>query len=780
MGVNGLEYMNIATYLNYHAKTWVDEDGNELYFVSVNPVNESKEASNGYSVKNSQIINFNTNIKNRLTRNIKYIDTYNSIKGSFNTIDGLHYTNDTYKEIYNLIKNAVGKSSTTAVSDGTTTSTSVSVTPSSSSSSGSEESTTIGGFLAGVLANSKIGQVVNSFLSIGDSSKSSSNSSSSSASTSSGSADASVVKGTDARSITWNYLAKQGFSKAAIAGTMGNMEGEVAKNYNKNIFPGDNNFVSTAEWEYGQYKSDDNVYDNGGGIIQWTPWKEKIGKYSKEKYGDIHAWTKSLPMQLEYLLSYIPGVIGNGSAYSLTGAGLSKNLVSSLDEFKKMTDVEQATRQWQAGVERPLNSVAHTDRRIGAAKWYYKNMENIKKAASGKGKYGRGKYGRGSQYEKAVGKVLADFSNKGYQSGLSRGQCTWYAEGRAYEKCGWPGVWDQPRGNGNQIYPFAVRDGYDAGPDIAPNSLVSMNSSSQYGHVMFVEDVDIPNKKIYYAEANSDGSGHAPDDGVIKVKSFSDWNKQAILGYVYAGEDKTGTKINDDGTTSSTEEEEPSGTTIGQFLSKVLSESKAGQALSKFTDLSTSSNKVFTLEGMSTSASLKGSGRGKGSAMDSYKRQRQAMADANKYKLHINDDGTTTVRDKRTGKVIGKTAGFKGKAGKGAGNKPMTRYGMATGTTTNVDQSVLINTIVSILMKIAENTDKLNTIVSILNSKLGMNISAADINNNTGSESLKTRLRNSLNSAMLSQGADVSNARDSINNASMNSIISAMNALASE
>lgn len=779
MGVNGLEYMNIATYLNYHAKTWVDEDGNELYFVSVNPVNESKEASHGYSVKNSQIINFNTNIKNRLTRNIKYIDTYNSIKGSFNTTDGLHYTNDTYKEIYNLIKNAVGKSSTTAVSDGTTTSTSVSTTSSSSSSSSSEESTTIGGFLAGVLANSKIGQVVNSFLSIGDSSKSSSSSSSSSASTSSGSTDASVVKGTDARSITWNYLAKQGFSKAAIAGTMGNMEGEVAKNYNKNIFPGDNNYVSTAEWEYGQYKSDDNVYDNGGGIIQWTPWKEKIGKYSKEKYGDIHAWTKSLPMQLEYLLSYIPGVIGNGSAYSLTGAGLSRNLVSSLDEFKKMTDVEQATRQWQAGVERPLNSVAHTDRRIGAAKWYYKNMENIKKAASGKGKYGRGKYGRGSQYEKAVGKVLADFSSKGYQSGLSRGQCTWYAEGRAYEKCGWPGVWNQPRGNGNQIYAFAVRDGYDAGPDIAPNSLVSMNSSSQYGHVMFVEDVDIPNKKIYYAEANSDGTGHAPDDGVIKVKSFSDWNKQAILGYVYAGEDKTGTKINDDGTTSSTEEEEPSGTTIGQFLSKVLSESKAGQALSKFTDLSTSSNKVFTLEGMNTSATLKGSGRGKGSAMDSYKRQRQAMADANKYKLHINDDGTTTVRDRRTGKVIGKTAGFKGKAGKGAGNKPMAKYGMATGT--NVDQSVLINTIVSILMKIAENTDKLNTIVSILNSKLGMNISAADINSNTGStESLKSRLRNSLNSAILSQGADVSNARDSINNASMNSIISAMNALASE
>jgi hypothetical protein len=248
----------------------------------------------------------------------------------------------------------------------------------------------------------------------------------------SGSSDSSgssgtTVDGSDARSITWNYLTKNGFSKAATAGTMGNMEGEVAKDYNNNSFPGDNKYVSTAEWEYGQYKSDDDVYDNGGGIIQWTPWKTKIGAYSKEKRGDIHAWTTDLPLQLEYLMSYIGDAIGSGSDYSLSGAGLSKNLVSNLEEFKKMTDVEQATRQWQAGVERPDNSVAHTDRRIGAAKWYYDNMESVKTGGgSGSGariskpKYGKpwvqGGGGRGDGSSSTYSTPSIDYDNFGTQT----------------------------------------------------------------------------------------------------------------------------------------------------------------------------------------------------------------------------------------------------------------------------------------------------------------------------------------------------------------------------
>ena len=144
--------------------------------------------------------------------------------------------------------------------------------------------------------------------------------------------------------------------------------------------------------------------------------------------------------------------------------------------------------------------------------------------------------GYGSSYEGKLGKVEANLNGSAYTSpinNLSRGQCTWYAEGRAYEKYGWKGVQDQPMGNGGEIYANALRKGYAAGTEIKPNSLVSRGGSSSYGHVLYVEDVDRENNKVYYSEANSDGSGHAPDDGVIKVQSLSDWNARNPYGYVY-------------------------------------------------------------------------------------------------------------------------------------------------------------------------------------------------------------------------------------------------------
>jgi hypothetical protein len=144
--------------------------------------------------------------------------------------------------------------------------------------------------------------------------------------------------------------------------------------------------------------------------------------------------------------------------------------------------------------------------------------------------------GYGSAYENKVGTVEADLNGDAYRTpvnNLSRGQCTWYAEGRAYEKYGWQGVKDQPMGNGGEVYANALSKGYPAGTEIKPNSLVSRSGSSSYGHVLFVEDVDRANDKVYYSEANSDGSGHAPDDGVIKVQSLKEWNARNPYGYVY-------------------------------------------------------------------------------------------------------------------------------------------------------------------------------------------------------------------------------------------------------
>lgn len=104
------------------------------------------------------------------------------------------------------------------------------------------------------------------------------------------------------------------------------------------------------------------------------------------------------------------------------------------------------------------------------------------------------------------------------------------------------------------------------------------------------------------------------------------------------------------------------------------------------------------------------------------------------------------------------------------------RYG--TGRT--IDYSSLINAIINILMTIADNTDKLNLIVSILNNKLGANVTASDVSNATGNiQSLKSKLSNALN-GINSNSSKFNTYADSINDSSINYIISAMNAIASE
>ena len=103
MGVNFLlsdidKY--IPTYNSLANGAWKNHN---LILVSVNPVDEAKEAQHGYSTKNANIVTFNNKLKNGTAgvSNIKYCDTYNSIINNLGTSDGLHYTSSTYKSIYN-------------------------------------------------------------------------------------------------------------------------------------------------------------------------------------------------------------------------------------------------------------------------------------------------------------------------------------------------------------------------------------------------------------------------------------------------------------------------------------------------------------------------------------------------------------------------------------------------------------------------------------------------------------------------------------------------------
>lgn len=81
-----------------------------LILVSVNPVDEAKEAQNGYSTKQSNIVTFNTKLKNGTSgvSNIKYCDTYSKVINNLSTSDGLHYGSSTYNAIYSAMKSCGG------------------------------------------------------------------------------------------------------------------------------------------------------------------------------------------------------------------------------------------------------------------------------------------------------------------------------------------------------------------------------------------------------------------------------------------------------------------------------------------------------------------------------------------------------------------------------------------------------------------------------------------------------------------------------------------------
>lgn len=109
MGVNFLlsdidKY--IPKYIELAKNSWSKHN---LILVSVNPVDETKEAQNGYSTRQSNIIIFNNKLKNGTSgvSNIKYCDTFNKVLNNLQTTDGLHYTSSTYNIIYSLMKSCV-------------------------------------------------------------------------------------------------------------------------------------------------------------------------------------------------------------------------------------------------------------------------------------------------------------------------------------------------------------------------------------------------------------------------------------------------------------------------------------------------------------------------------------------------------------------------------------------------------------------------------------------------------------------------------------------------
>lgn len=174
MGVNDCDSTtvakNYANLVNEKAKQWTSS-GAEVYYVSVNPVDESKHPG----VSNSTIETFNSTVKSALDSSVKWIDTYSGLKGNVVSPDGLHYNNDTYKKIYDTIVQTVASGTAASSSTLTSGSTSSSNTNGDSNENG-KEANTIGGLFSQILLNSKAGQALAQLTGMSQNSSSSSSS----------------------------------------------------------------------------------------------------------------------------------------------------------------------------------------------------------------------------------------------------------------------------------------------------------------------------------------------------------------------------------------------------------------------------------------------------------------------------------------------------------------------------------------------------------------------------------------------------------------------------
>lgn len=101
-GVNDLS--NVDKYIELFNKIAKNTKA-KIYFLTVNPVDEEKEAKNGYFIKNKDIDTFNEKMIKGLDSKITVIDSNSVLKEEgFDTTDGIHFTKDTYKKILSIIE----------------------------------------------------------------------------------------------------------------------------------------------------------------------------------------------------------------------------------------------------------------------------------------------------------------------------------------------------------------------------------------------------------------------------------------------------------------------------------------------------------------------------------------------------------------------------------------------------------------------------------------------------------------------------------------------------
>lgn len=100
LGVN--DVANYDLYIARYKKLMKSYPNAKFYFMSVNPIDKKYHGYFSYSTLRSHIKKFNAAMKKAFPN--QYIDCFTYLaKNKYDTVDGLHYTNDCYKKIYNYI-----------------------------------------------------------------------------------------------------------------------------------------------------------------------------------------------------------------------------------------------------------------------------------------------------------------------------------------------------------------------------------------------------------------------------------------------------------------------------------------------------------------------------------------------------------------------------------------------------------------------------------------------------------------------------------------------------
>ena len=101
MGVNDLD--NIENYIAFYNSFPTEFlNNNKVIVMTVNPINDQIATKNGFPQTNKEIDYFNSKLKNELRREIYILDSNAYVKKTgFETKDGIHYDETTYRNLYN-------------------------------------------------------------------------------------------------------------------------------------------------------------------------------------------------------------------------------------------------------------------------------------------------------------------------------------------------------------------------------------------------------------------------------------------------------------------------------------------------------------------------------------------------------------------------------------------------------------------------------------------------------------------------------------------------------